>query len=200
MLYTLTYDRTFGGKHDIKGMVGYEAYKAESSSAGGWKTGFSVEPVEDMSLGSGSTEALGTKGLSRSLSQFARLNYAYDDKYMVEASIRRDGYDNFGAENRFGVFPSASAGWNIARESFISDNEKLNWLNQLKLRGSIGRIGNNTVPQFLYEPAYTSNYLYYSYDSKNVNRGFWYTNIPNAAIKWEDVRQWNIALDASFLK
>ena len=199
MLYTLTYDRTFGGKHDIKGMVGYEAYKAESSSAGGWKTGFSVEPVEDMSLGSGSTEALGTKGLSRSLSQFARLNYAYDDKYMVEASIRRDGYDNFGAENRFGVFPSASAGWNIARESFISDNEKLNWLNQLKLRGSIGRIGNNTVPQFLYEPAYTSNYLYYSYDSKNVNRGFWYTNIPNAAIKWEDVRQWNIALDASFL-
>lgn len=197
MLYTLTYDRTFGGKHYLKGMIGYEAYKAESTSAGGWKTGFSVEPVEDMSLGSGSTEALGGKGLSRSLSQFARLNYAYADKYMVEANIRRDGYDNFGPKNRFGIFPSASLGWNVTKESFISENENLRWLSQLKLRASIGRIGNNTVPQFLYEPSYTSNYLYYSYDSKTTSRGFWYSNIPNAAIKWEDVTQWNVGLDAS---
>jgi len=198
MLYTLTYGHTFADKHNLKGLLGYEAYKSESSSAGGWRTGFSVEPVDDMSLGSGSTEALGGKGLSRSLSQFARINYAYDDKYMVEASIRRDGYDNFGPENRFGIFPSASAGWNIMRESFMQDNENLDWIDALKLRGSVGRIGNNTVQQFLYEAPYTSNYLYYSYDNNTVNRGFWYHRIPNAAIKWEDVLQWNIGLDASF--
>lgn len=197
MLYTLTYDHMFADKHYLKGMVGYEAYKAESTSAGGWKTGFSVEPVEDMSLGSGSTEAVGGKGLSRSLSQFARLNYAYADKYMVEANVRRDGYDNFGINNRFGIFPSASVGWNVTKENFISENENMKWLSQLKLRASIGRIGNNTVPQFLYEPSYTSNYLYYSYDSKKTDRGFWYSNIPNAAIKWEDVTQWNIGIDAS---
>lgn len=199
MLYTLTYQHTFGGKHDLKGLIGYEAYKAESSTAGGWRTGFSVEPVEDMSLGSGSTEALGSKGLSRSLSQFARINYAYDDKYMFEASLRRDGYDNFGPENRFGLFPSASAGWNIMRESFISENEKFNWLDQLKLRGSVGRIGNNAVAQFTYEAPFTSNYLYYSYDNNTVSRGFWYHRIPNKAIKWEDVMQWNIGIDAAFL-
>ena len=199
MLYTLTYQHTFGGKHALKGLIGYEAYKAESSTAGGWRTGFSVEPVEDMSLGSGSTEALGSKGLNRSLSQFARINYAYDDKYMFEASLRRDGYDNFGPENRFGLFPSASAGWNIMRESFISENEKFNWLDQLKLRGSVGRIGNNAVQQFTYEAPFTSNYLYYSYDNNTVSRGFWYHRIPNKAIKWEDVMQWNVGLDATFL-
>lgn len=199
MLYTLTYDRTFAEKHDVKGMVGYEANRAESSGAGGWRTGFSVQPVEDMSLGTGSTEATGGKGLGRSLSQFARVNYAYDSKYLLEASIRRDGYDTFGPENRFGVFPSASAGWNIARESFISENENLNWLTQLKLRASIGKIGNNTIAQFLYEPAYTNNYLYYSWDDQTTDRGFWYSNIANAAIKWEDVTQWNVGMDASFL-
>lgn len=200
MLHTLTYSKTFAENHNFKILAGYEASKTESSSAGGWKTGFSVEPVQDMSLGSGATEALGGKGLRRSLSQFARLNYAYQDKYLFETSIRRDGYDNFGAENRFGLFPSASAGWNIAEESFIKNSTQMQWLNQLKLRGSLGRIGNNTIPQFLYEPAYTSNYLYYAYNNLVTSRGFWFSNIPNAAIKWEDVMQWNVGLDAGFLQ
>lgn len=197
MLYTLTYDRTFADKHYVKGMVGYEAYKAVSSSSGGWKTGFLVQPADDISLGTGDKDITGAKSQSRSLSQFARLNYAYDDKYMVEASIRRDGYDNFGPKNRFGVFPSASAGWNIGKENFIRDN--IDWISQLKLRGSYGKIGNNTIAQFLYESAFTNNYLYYSYDSENTQRGFWYSNVANAAIKWEDVAQWNLGIDASFL-
>ena len=78
---------------------------------------------------------------------------------MLEASIRRDGYDNFGPENRFGVFPSASVGWNVGKESFVKDN--ITWMSQLKLRGSYGKIGNNTIPQFLYEPSFTNNYLYF---------------------------------------
>lgn len=200
MLYTLSYDRTFADKHYLKGLVGYEASKALSSNMGGWKTGFLIQPAEDMGLGTGNKDVNGGKKESRSLSQFARLNYAYDDKYMFETSIRRDGYDNFGPENRFGIFPSASVGWNVARESFITDNANLHWLTQLKLRGSIGKIGNNTVAQFLYEPAFTNEYLFYSYDGEVVERGFWYANIANPAIKWEDVTQWNVGIDASFLK
>lgn len=72
-------------------------------------------------------------------------------------------------------------------------------MSQLKLRGSYGKIGNNTIPQFLYEPSFTNNYLYYSYDGQNTQRGFWYSNVANATIKWEDVAQWNIGVDASFL-
>lgn len=197
MLYTLTYDRTIAEKHYLKGMIGYEGSRAGSSTGGGWKSGFSVEPVEDMGLGSGSADATGGRGLSRSISMFARLNYVYDDKYMLEANVRRDGYDNFGSENRYGVFPSASIGWNIAKENFIKENRDLDWISLLKIRASIGRIGNNTVSQFLYEPAYTSKNLYYSYDSETTEKGFWYANIPNPTIKWEDVTQWNIGLDVS---
>lgn len=197
MLYTLTYDHTFGEKHYVKGMVGYEAYRATASSAGGWKNGFLVQPSDDISLGTGDKDVSGTKTEGRSLSQFARVNYAYDDRYLLEASIRRDGYDNFGPENRFGVFPSASVGWNVGKESFVKDN--ITWMSQLKLRGSYGKIGNNTIPQFLYEPSFTNNYLYYSYDGQNTQRGFWYSNVANATIKWEDVPQWNIGVDASFL-
>ncbi len=138
MLYTLTYDRTFAEKHYFKVLAGYEASKGLSSAASGWKKGFSVQPAEDISLGTGEKDINGGKGQSRSISMFGRINYAYDDKYMAEVSIRRDGYDNFGPDNRYGVFPSASAGWNIGKESFIMDN--IDWMSQLKLRGSYGRL------------------------------------------------------------
>lgn len=197
MFYTLTYDHTFAEKHYLKGMLGYEASQGESSSAGGWKNGFSVKVAEDMGLGTGEKDIKGGKGRSRSLSQFARINYAYDSKYLFEATIRRDGYDNFGPDNRFGLFPSLSLGWNIAKESFIADN--VEWLSQLKLRGGWGKIGNNTIGQFLYEPSFTNDLLYYSYDGESVQRGFWYGKVANASIKWEEVAQFDLGLEAGFL-
>lgn len=197
MFYTLTYDHTFAEKHYLKGMLGYEASQGESSSAGGWKNSFPVRVAEDMGLGTGEKDVRGGKGRSRSLSQFARVNYAYDSKYLFEATIRRDGYDNFGPDNRFGLFPSLSLGWNIARESFIADN--VDWLSQLKLRGGWGKIGNNTIGQFLYEPSFTNNLLYYSYDGESVQRGFWYGKVANTSIKWEEVAQFDLGLEAGFL-
>lgn len=197
MQHTITYEHNWNDRHNIKALVGYEASSGLITTAGGWKYDFSIQPAYDMSLGTGSTDATGTKSESRSVSQFARINYDYDGKYLFEASIRRDGYDNFGPSNRFGVFPSLSGGWNIAKETFIKDN--VNWLSQLKLRGSYGRIGNNTVPQFLYESSYTNTYLYYSYDDITTKRGFWLKSVANKDIKWEDVSQWNIGIDASIL-
>ena len=193
MFYTLTYDHIFAEKHYIKGMLGYEASLSESSSAGGWKTGFPVRLPEDISLGTGEQNVKGGKGRGRSVSQFARINYAYDSKYLFEATVRRDGYDNFGPDNRFGVFPSFSLGWNIAKESFIADN--VDWISVLKLRGGWGKIGNNTIGQFLYEPSFTNNMLYYSYDGETVQRGFWYGKVANTSIKWEEVAQMDLGLD-----
>ena len=196
MFYTLTYDHTFAEKHWVRGMVGYEASQSEYTGAGGWKQGFAVQPAESMSLGSTVGDVYGSTSRSRSISYFARANYSYDSKYVLEASVRRDGYDNFGKSNRFGVFPSVSAAWNMHKESFLSD---YSWLSQLKLRASWGKIGNNTVPQFLYESAFVNDRLYYSYDDQNVVRGYWYKGIANPAIKWEDVAQWDLGVDASFL-
>lgn len=201
MFYTLQYDKLFAGKHYFKVLLGYEAAKGTSVTSGGRKYDFTVQPAWNMNLGNGEMMVLGGQSDSRSLSQFGRVNYAYADKYMFEATVRRDGYDNFGPENRFGVFPSVSAGWNIAKESFVVDN--LPQLSQLKLRASWGKTGNNTVPQFLYDPAYTAalndvhnTHQYYSFGLGGVIlNGYRYAGLPNKGIKWEEVTQTDIGVE-----
>jgi len=197
MFYTLTYERTFAQKHYLKAMAGYEAAKGAGSSARAQADDFPVQVARDIRLSTGKQYASGDLSENRSLSQFFRLNYAYDSKYMLEGSIRRDGYDNFGPDNRFGWFPSVSAGWNLHKESFIADNAS--YISQLKLRTSYGRIGNNTIGQFLYESAYTSNQMYYSYNNEDeVSRGFVIGKFPNTSIKWEEVAQFDLGLDVGF--
>ena len=198
MFYTLTYDHTFAEKHYLKAMAGYEASRGHGSSAKAQIDDFPVKVAEDIRLGTGRQYAGGDVGNDRGLSQFFRLNYAYDSKYMLEGSIRRDGYDNFGSDNRFGLFPSVSAGWNLHRESFIADNA--NYISQLKLRTSYGVIGNNTIDKFLYEASFTNDRQYYSYDNANqVSRAFIYGKFPNTSIKWEQVAQFDLGLDVGLL-
>ena len=201
MFYTLQYEKLFAKKHYIKVLLGYEAAKSTNVTSGGRKYDFSVHPAWDMSLGNGEMMVLGGKSNSRSLSQFGRVNYAFNDKYLFEATVRRDGYDNFGPENRFGVFPSFSAGWNIAKETFVTDN--LPQLSQLKVRASWGKTGNNTVPQFLYDPAYTAalndihnTHQYYSFGtSGTILQGYRYSGLPNTGIKWEEVTQTDVGVE-----
>jgi len=192
MLYTGTYEKTIADNHNFKIMGGYEAYKKYYTSSGGWADGFAVQPAEDMSLATGSTKVSGGTTQGRSISMFGRFNYDYANKYLFEASVRRDGYDNFGTNNRFGVFPSISVGWNIAKEGFMENNKIFS---NLKLRGSWGQIGNNTIDQFLYETAWTNSGLYEAFQDGKIVRGFRYTGIANADIKWETVTQWNVGLD-----
>lgn len=196
MLYTGTYEKTIADNHNFKIMGGYEAYKKYYTGAGGWADGFAVQPSEDMTLATGSTKVYGGTTQGRSISMFGRFNYDYANKYLFEASIRRDGYDNFGTNNRFGVFPSLSLGWNIAKENFMADNKIFS---NLKLRGSWGQIGNNTIDQFLYETAWTNSGLYEAYQDGKIVRGFRYTGIANPNIKWETVTQWNVGLDWGLL-
>jgi len=195
MFYTLTYDHTFADKHYVKAMAGYEASRSTNSSAYARVDDFPVRIAESIKLGTGQQYASGDVGNGRALSQFVRLNYAFNSKYLLEGSLRRDGYDNFGPDNRFGLFPSVSAGWNMHKESFIADNAP--YISQLKLRSSYGVIGNNTIGQFLYEPSFTNNQMYYSYnDADQVSRGFMYGQYPNTSIKWESVAQFDLGLDA----
>lgn len=206
MFYTLQYDKLFAEKHYFKVLLGYEAAKGTNVTSGGRKYDFTVQPAWNMNLGNGEMMVLGGQSDSRSLSQFGRVNYAYNDKYMFEATVRRDGYDNFGPENRFGVFPSVSAGWNIAKESFIID--RFPRLSQLKLRASWGKTGNNTVPQFLYDPAYTAalndthnTHQYYSFGTKGtILNGYRYAGLPNKGIKWEEVTQTDIGIEVGLFR
>ena len=131
-------------------------------------------------------------------SLFARLSYNYDEKYMVQATIRRDGSSRFGSNNKYGTFPSFSLGWNIMNEDFMESTR--DWLSNLKFRASWGKNGNDNIGDFAYTTLTamggTSNYYWgrtaaMGYGSK-ANR------LANEDLKWEESEQTDLGLDFGF--
>jgi len=195
--FVLTYKKTFD-KHDLGLMVGYEALKSLSTEMYGFTSNFLVPVAESFNLSvtpESSRTATGSVGNGRVLSQFGRLNYSYDGKYLLSAVIRRDGSDKFGSENKWGVFPSVNLGWNISKESFM---ESVSAISNLKLRGGWGILGSDNLGQFLYEPAYSSMGVHNFGSGSNVS-GWGVSKFPNENIKWEEVHSIDIGLDLGFL-
>ena len=199
MFHTLTYLNTFANKHALTAMAGYEVSRLDANYSDVHATGFpsSLSFPESMGLadltetGGGKLfpdpETPGAPSYNRGVSFFGRLNYAYDEKYLLQAIFRRDGYDRFGPQNRYANYPSFSAGWNIVRESFIKNNAP--WISLLKLRGSWGTIGNSNIAQFLYEAYFTKT---------NAWSGYVLQRLPNYGIKPEKVIQTDIGLETGF--
>jgi TonB-linked SusC/RagA family outer membrane protein len=122
------------------------------------------------------------------------VNYAYDDKYLLTATLRRDGSSNFGADNRYGTFPSVSAGWRLSREKFM---EGFNALQDLKIRASWGQTGNQAIGAFGYVSTMSAaNAIFGS----TVVTGFAPSNLANTGLKWEANEQTDIGLDFSLLR
>lgn len=128
--------------------------------------------------------------VKRNLSYFTRLNYEFKNKYLFSFTGRVDGSTSFGANNKFGFFPSASAGWILSNESFF----KPNFVEYLKIRGSIGTVGNDNIsPQF----SRISTFPRYTFDG-NIVSGSSLFSIPNESVTWENQIQMNIGFDARF--
>lgn len=127
------------------------------------------------------------------LSFFGRVNYAYNDKYLVTASLRRDGSSKFGSENKWGIFPSVALAWRLINEKSIKD---LSAFSDLKLRVSYGQAGNNRIANYASLGIFTTG----NYPLNNQVVGSAYqTNIPNPALKWEAAEAKNIGLDIGIL-
>lgn len=142
----------------------------------------------------GESESSGTATDWVMQSYFARLNLSWDNKYLFEANIRRDGSSRFAKNNRWGTFPSFSVGWRITEESFM-DNVK--WLDMLKLRASYGALGNNSVGNYEYQPVFnTDNYIL----NNAIAAGLAQTRLSNAAISWETTYVTNIGFDFTLFK
>ncbi|MDD4192830.1 MAG: SusC/RagA family TonB-linked outer membrane protein [Mangrovibacterium sp.] len=116
---------------------------------------------------------------------FSKLNYSFDNRYLLEATIRADGSSKFAPGNRWGVFPSGSLGWNIHNESFMSSITESGFLNNMKLRVSYGLIGNENVDPYLWQEI--------------VNTWGWTMRVPNPDFTWEKQKQTNVGLDISLL-
>jgi TonB-linked SusC/RagA family outer membrane protein len=201
--FVLTYGKVFG-RHDIKAMVGYEAYQSDLSNLHGEAQGFQVITYNlGMTTNPSTFKASGGEfPQTRLLSQFGRINYTFADKYLFTANVRRDGSDRFGPANKWGVFPSFSAGWRLSEEAFVRDN--LPQVSNLKLRASYGKLGStSSIPQYTYQASYGggggTNILGLPDGSRS--KGYALTaQLPNEGIKWEQVNQTDVGLEVGLFK
>ncbi|SFB78191.1 TonB-linked outer membrane protein, SusC/RagA family [Parapedobacter composti] len=129
-------------------------------------------------------------------SLFARINYNYQERYIVEALVRRDGSSRFGTNNRYGVFPSFSLGWNVTNETFFPKNDIVNLL---KIRGGYGVVGNDNIGDFAYMSTIGSGRNYAIGTSGSYFVGYSPNAPANPDLRWEETSQTNIGFDAVFL-
>lgn len=214
---TLNY-RLEKGEHRFEALLGTESIKDDFSSLVSISNGFAVETesyfVHDAATGARTNTGNATG--SRLLSQFGKLNYAYQDKYLTSFTIRRDGSSRFGRNFRYGVFPAATVGWRISEEQFMKNAESIS---DLKFRAGYGEVGNQEIGDLarfgLYESRYGPNQsqfingffeIYYNvgtaYDingngTGNLPSGFVSIQAENPNLKWETTKEWNLGMDFS---
>ncbi|WP_116106620.1 SusC/RagA family TonB-linked outer membrane protein [Lewinella sp. IMCC34191] len=200
---TAKYDRNFNDRHDIGVLVGYEALKERYRQiAGSYGNYFLTDPsVRYLNPGLGSFISNTSTGNEHTLlSIFGSVNYALDNKYLIGATIRRDGSSRFAEENRFGVFPSASLGWRVSAEPFM---ENIGWLSDLKLRFGFGTVGNENIGNYRFtnqfggSPAST----FYAINGGNtLTTGYTATALGDPSIGWEEKTTSNFGIDLSILE
>lgn len=145
-------------------------------------------------LSNGVNQTVGGQEIESSLaSYFGRLNYNFDDRYLLTATVRRDGSSRFKAENRWGTFPSLALGWRINNEDFFNVSDDL--VSNLKLRASYGELGNQNIGDYLYQAVINRN-IPYNFDLQRVLGGL-QTSVVNEDIVWETTTSLDIGLDAT---
>lgn len=196
---TLNYTKEIGN-HSIDALFGasQENYKEETSDQG--YTGFPNDKTYVFDLKRGTTINQNTISASSNalISYFGRLQYAFKNRYLFSASLRRDGSSKFGPNSRWGTFPALSAGWKINEEDFVKN---LGWLSTAKLRASWGQTGNDRIPttSFLSNMG-ALNYPLGDFANPSINNGFVVSTIANSNLRWEKTDSYNLGLDIGFIK
>lgn len=199
---TLSYTRSFGN-HNLSLLVGQGSYSDGFSRS--VSTTFFDVPAQDFYSASMRFKPVATNRTSdgsegtdhKVFSLFSRLTYDYKEKYLFSALIRRDGSSRFGANNKYGYFPSGQIGWVPTKEDFFPQNKVVNFL---KLRASYGVTGNDGIGDFAYVPLVGSGRNYTFGNENIVNIGYSPAASANPDLKWEETRQTNIGIDATLFE
>ncbi len=200
---TLTYHKVFNSDHDFKILMGTEAYDNRGNQQSGTTQGYFSfdEDYTNLSTGSGTQTNSSSKSSDALFSLLGRLDYAFKDKYLLSATLRRDGSSRF-LHYRYGWFPAVSAGWRISQEPFMKN---ISWITDMKIRGSYGVMGNqiNVEPGNSYS-TYLPNKLSSYYDLDGTNNttvmGFQLNQYGNPDAKWEKDINLNIGTDITLFK
>ena len=215
-----SYNKSFEDIHNLSFVLGQSASKYQYRNLGGndrdllendplkANINYAIADPKDERVWGGT----GGYNFSARASYFGRIDYNYEEKYMAQATVRRDGSSVFGPGNKWGVFPSFSLGWNITNEEFMSGRPE--WFDYMKIRASWGKNGNDRIGQFLYTSLMNGGQNYYfggGYDvvddlskvgenSGQMQYGSSPGYIPNPNVKWEESSQTNLGIDTRFLR
>jgi TonB-dependent starch-binding outer membrane protein SusC len=203
---TLTYNKTFDGKHNLTVLVGQSAKKNTIRELSGQNFVLLETNPEKANINSAIADQTlqrvqgGTTGANFSAiaSYFGRFDYNYAERYMLQATVRRDGSSNFGPNNKWATFPSVSLGWNVTNESFLE--VRPDWFSNLKIRGSWGKNGNERIGTFGYTSLMDGNQNYYFGSGANqlMQYGSSPSRIANPNLRWEESEQLDLGFDARF--
>ncbi|MCC8188789.1 MAG: TonB-dependent receptor [Bacteroides sp.] len=195
---TLNYHTVIRKKHDLSVLAGFTAEKSNTRTAGIVGTDFPTDYIHTINAATGLSlgDTYTLKEEEALLSVLGRVNYAYDDKYLVSASLRTDGSSKFGPDNRWGWFPSVSLGWRVSEEPFMKN---IRWIDQLKLRGSWGLTGNNDIENYAHTDKLLSANYSFGPGTGTVTPGLANTSsvLGNKSIGWEQSSEYNFGADIS---
>lgn len=199
-LYTyLDYEATVGTGHNISAMAGYSTEENNYEFLNGYRRDFFSDQLRELNAGGPAVQnSSGTEVEWALRSFFGRLNYNFKERYLLEVNLRYDGTSRLHPDTRWGAFPSVSAAWRLTEEPFIKNSE-LSWLNDLKIRGSYGELGNQNIGNYPYQSllSLTGNY---PFDNANLSSGAAQTALANQDITWETTNVLDFGLDITVLK
>ena len=202
----LTYKFDIKNDHSFEVLAGSSAYQSDGSSLYGSNTNLIFEDLDHAWLSNATGKTVAGISITgapydadRRMSYFGRLNYNYKQKYLLNATFRADGSSRFAAQNRWGYFPSVSAGWLVTSEDFMEGQK--GWLDFLKIRASWGQVGNQNIAAFQYLAPITLNNTNYNFGEEGILiPGAYPSRISNPGLKWETSEQANVGFDANLLQ
>jgi TonB-linked SusC/RagA family outer membrane protein len=188
---TASYRKVFKDKHSVNSLLGVEFRKDNNQDFSGSGQGFASYQLQYLSAAATATSVSGGWSQSATFSQFAKLGYTYNDKYVFNYTIRRDGSSRFSENHKFGVFQSAQVAWNAKEENFLKN---FNALTDLKLRYSFGQAGNDQIGNTAFQQLYGASRIYGNSGGLNPNQ------LANPELRWETREESNLGLDVAFFK
>ena len=199
---SLKYDNTFG-KHKLAVLAGSEYVNYSGRYLYGSRQDFFLQDFSYLVLPNGQKQIYNTSSAYENalFSLFGRLDYSYNDRYLLGMTVRRDGSSKFGADSRYGVFPSVSLGWRLSEESFMKN---ISWINDLKIRASYGELGSqanvdNANAYTLFGSSLYSSYYNISGQANTNIPGYYPSRYGNSKTSWETDIITNIGFDATIL-
>lgn len=187
----MTYSKKINSIHDFSIMAGHEAQENKWEALSGSRTDFFLNSVHELDAGDALTaKNASSRGSSALESYYGRLNYGFDDRYLLTATLRRDGSSNFGPDNRWAMFPSIAAAWKMKNEGFLKN---VSVVDNLKLRLGWGLVGNQSAASYSYG-------VKMSPAASIWGTGFYPGNFANDELKWEKTNSYNVGVDLNLFK